>query len=98
MPAAYFGCRPPSFMFFDHTDNLGFGKTPISHLFVLQRLSKLYIDVRDLRGVQVTICRGSGQAPEPPLLRSLAEYPICLLSPKVQWPFPPAGAVSGWRW
>ena len=34
MPAAHLSCWHSSFLFFDHPDYLGFGKAPVSHLFV----------------------------------------------------------------
>jgi hypothetical protein len=33
MPAAHLSSWHPSFLFFDHPDNLSFGKTALSHLF-----------------------------------------------------------------
>jgi hypothetical protein len=32
MPAAHVSSWHPGFLFFDHPDNLGFGKTTLSHL------------------------------------------------------------------
>jgi hypothetical protein len=33
VPAAHLRCQHPSFLLFDHPDNLSFGKTALSHLF-----------------------------------------------------------------
>ena len=40
MPAAHLSCRHPSFLLFDHPDNLGFGKTPVSHLFAPSKVEQ----------------------------------------------------------
>ncbi|AGI68492.1 putative IS3-family mobile element-associated protein [Octadecabacter antarcticus 307] len=40
MPAAHVSSWHPSFLFFDHPDNLGFGKTTLSHLFAPSKVEQ----------------------------------------------------------
>ena len=40
MPAAHLSSWHPSFLFFDHPDNLGFGKTTLSHLFAPSKVKQ----------------------------------------------------------
>ncbi|KKN00725.1 hypothetical protein LCGC14_1134960 [marine sediment metagenome] len=54
MPAAHLCRRHSSFLFFDHSDNLGFSKRLCRICLLLRRLSKLYIKLREVSGGQVT--------------------------------------------